>query len=50
MPVLPALLQVVPVKASVVATLGQWDVCELADGQISGAGHGEYTYMCGATL
>jgi len=32
--------QVFQAKASVVATLGQWDVCQLADGQINGPGHG----------
>jgi hypothetical protein len=27
-------------KDALVRTLGQWDVCELADGQINGPGHG----------
>ena len=34
------LLQVLPMQAALVASLGQWDVCELADGQISGTARG----------
>ena len=39
-------LQVLPVKASIIATLGKFEVCELADGQISGRRKGE---SCGRT-
>ena len=34
-------LQVLPVKATIVATLDRWEVCQLADGQIAGKRKGE---------